>query len=354
MSTALSKEIKVQVICCVFNQVEFIKDALNGFVKQKTNFPFEVLVGDDCSTDGTSDIIAEYAMKYPNIIKHIKRNKNLGAQANSFDLLTRVNADYLALCEGDDYWIDENKLQNQVDFLEKNKHLNGVFCKTQILKEPEVMHWNSDFYFPKDEKGNQYWPSNLKKSIVQMKDVLPGIIATSSILYRYNKKFKYPEWFKTVIAGDRPMHCFMIKDGSFGYLDKVMSVYRVSSKGVWFKKNDDKNLVKEVNDWVKMLDNLHNFYGGTFKCIEDYRRNYILNAIHKSYINRNVNNLVALIKTYTDEFFDYIKQLNINQQKKYTFMGIPIWTVKQKEHKTVHYLLGFIPMIKVYFNKDEK
>ena len=163
MTMRLSDKTKLQIVCLAYNQAEFIRDTLDGFVMQKTNFPFEALIGDDCSTDGTSEIIAEYAVKYPNIIKHIKRKKNMGAQANSYDLLKSVTADYLALCEGDDYWTNPNKLQIQVDFLEKNRQLNGCFHKTQILKEPSVIHWNTDFAFPKDKYGNQYWPTNLKK-----------------------------------------------------------------------------------------------------------------------------------------------------------------------------------------------
>lgn len=312
MNTNLFKNIKLQIVCLAYNQAEFIRDALDGFVMQKTNFPFEVLIGDDCSTDGTSEIIAEYAQKYPHIIKHFKRKKNMGSQQNSFDLLKHVDADYLALCEGDDYWTDENKLQLQVDLLENNRQLNGCFHKAEIIKEKNVTSWNSDKYFPKDENGRQFWPTNLKKEIVKMADVLPGIIATSSIVYRYDKNFKYPEWFRTCIAGDRPMHCFMIKDGSFQYIDKVMSVYRISKKGVWFNKNNENNLVEETQSWVDLLNNLDDFFHKKFACIDFYRNETIKKAIRDSFEKQNTENLSKLMNIFKKHFLKMSNMLAAN------------------------------------------
>ena len=237
---------KLQVVCLTYNHEKYIRQALDGFVMQKTNFPFEVLIGDDASTDNTPKIIREYAKKYPNIIKPVLRKKNIGAQANSFDLLQMVNAQYLALCEGDDYWTDENKLQIQVDFLDSHPGCNGCWHNAEIKKEPNVMSWNSDFFFPADKHGYRYWPNtmlgfNKLKSRFTLTDILNGPIATASIVYRYPKQMIYPKWFKTAIAGDRSLHSLIIKDGYFKYIDKTMSVYRVSRTGVWFNKNNKQN-----------------------------------------------------------------------------------------------------------------
>ena len=94
---------------------------------QKTNFKFEVLIGDDASTDGTPKIINEYAAKYPDIIKPIIRTVNLGAMANLVDLFYKANGQYIALCEGDDFFTDNSKLQLQSDFLDKNKDYTVCF-----------------------------------------------------------------------------------------------------------------------------------------------------------------------------------------------------------------------------------
>ena len=105
------KEIKVQVVCVTYNQKEYIKEALDSFIMQKTNFGYEVLVGDDGSTDGTSEIVAEYAKKYPDIIKHIKRSSNIGALENFMDICDRVTSKYSAFYDGDDFCRTGNKLQ---------------------------------------------------------------------------------------------------------------------------------------------------------------------------------------------------------------------------------------------------
>ena len=93
----------VSIHCMTFNHAKYICDCLNGLVKQKTNFPFVAYVGDDCSTDGTTEIIKEYERKYPNIIKGIYHKKNTKAEGNFFDILKQCKGKYLVFCEGDDY-----------------------------------------------------------------------------------------------------------------------------------------------------------------------------------------------------------------------------------------------------------
>ena len=113
----MNNHIMVSVICNVFNHEAYIRDALEGFVSQKTNFPFEVLIHDDASTDKSADIIHEYEAKYPNLIKPIYQTQNQysrgGGITRKFQI-PRVKGKYIAMCEGDDYWTDENKLQKQV------------------------------------------------------------------------------------------------------------------------------------------------------------------------------------------------------------------------------------------------
>lgn len=125
----------VSISCITYNQVEFIKETLESFLKQKTSFGFEVLIHDDCSTDGTTEIIKDYAKKYPDIFFPIYEEVNqfsLGVPAGSAVWnLPRARGKYFALCEGDDYWTDPNKLQKQVDFLES--HPDYGMCYTKVL-----------------------------------------------------------------------------------------------------------------------------------------------------------------------------------------------------------------------------
>ena len=132
-STWQSSEIKVSVICCTYNHENYIKDALNGFLMQKTKFPFEVLVNEDASTDNTARILKEYEEKYPQIIKPIYHDVNEYSQGIDIfgNLAKLAKGKYIAISQGDDYWIDENKLQMQVDFLEGNPEYGMCYTKTK-------------------------------------------------------------------------------------------------------------------------------------------------------------------------------------------------------------------------------
>ena len=128
----------VSVYCLTYNHAKYIKDALEGFVHQKTNFQFEVIVHDDASTDGTADIIKDYARKYPDIIVPIYQNENQYSKkvpiTRTF-VLPILKGKYYAACEGDDFWCDENKLQKQVDWLENNPEYSLIitFAPGNIL-----------------------------------------------------------------------------------------------------------------------------------------------------------------------------------------------------------------------------
>lgn len=118
--TMVSDNIMVSVIMITYNHERFIREAIDSILMQKTNFCFEILIGDDASTDGTGKIVSEYADRFPNKIHAVIRTENIGATKNAYDILCRAKGKYLASCEGDDYWTDEYKLQKQVDVLEKN------------------------------------------------------------------------------------------------------------------------------------------------------------------------------------------------------------------------------------------
>ena len=116
-------EVKVSVVCLAYNHAKYIRDALEGFVSQKTSFPFEVIVHDDASTDGTDLIIKEFQSRYPEIIKPVFQKENQYSQGVSIAqafLYPLVHGEYVALCEGDDYWTDPLKLQKQVEALESH------------------------------------------------------------------------------------------------------------------------------------------------------------------------------------------------------------------------------------------
>lgn len=356
MTTSLSKNKKVQVVCLAYNQVEFIRDALNGFVMQKTNFPFEVLVGDDCSTDGTSEIIAEYAKKYPHIITHIRREQNMGAQENSFDLLNRVDADYLALCEGDDYWTNPNKLQMQVDLLEKNKHLNGCFHNV-LIKKFRVKKWYGDIAHKKNFFGRQFWPNGLLNFYVKkeysLKDVLSGIIATSSVMYRW-KNFKLPNFFEKVIYGDRTLNSIICANGTFGYINKTMSVYRVSKKGIAYHTSYEEMIEENSKKELEMFQNLDKYFDYRFHKLflreEAQRFIYILLQLATK---NDKSELVKFIDENYEIYHFILTKKELKRKIYHKIFGLTYLKIKIKSNIKIYYILGFIPLFFTRGDYDE-
>ena len=130
------EEILVSICCITYNQKNYIRDTLEGFVSQKTNFSYEVLIHDDASTDGTADIIREYARRYPEKMKPILQLENQYAKglynvSGTYNF-PRARGRYIAMCEGDDYWTDRYKLQRQVDFMEAHPDCSLVFHSARI------------------------------------------------------------------------------------------------------------------------------------------------------------------------------------------------------------------------------
>lgn len=124
----------ISIKCMTYNHQEYISQAIDGFLIQKTNFPFEVLIHDDASTDTTIDIIKEYQKYFPKIIKPIFENENQFKYRKHHEKINKVlRGKYIAFCEGDDYWIDENKLQMQVDFLEGNPEYGLTYTLARIF-----------------------------------------------------------------------------------------------------------------------------------------------------------------------------------------------------------------------------
>lgn len=215
----------LSIICLVYNHVNYIRDCLDGFVKQKTNFPFEVLINDDCSTDGTADIIREYEKKYPNLFRCVYQTENQWGKKDIWlDILfPMIQGKYVALCDGDDYWIDPLKIQKQVDFLET--HLDYSICF-----HPVTVHWEdqreNDVIIPNESilgKKNDFDLSNLVKQ---------NFIPSNSVVYRWQKDVVtfFP---RGVQPGDWCLHLFHAKYGKIKMLSDVMSVYRRNKGGIW-------------------------------------------------------------------------------------------------------------------------
>lgn len=221
------KEILVTVWCLTYNHEKYIRDAFEGFLMQQTNFMFEVVVFDDASTDGTSDIVREYAIKYPNVIKAFiaKTNTYGKAERSKFirDWQRRFfRGKYMAYCEGDDYWIDPYKLQIQINYMEN--HSDCVLCLHNAL-----MFDNNESLTKvvNPYKGSGEKDISAEELIMQYSGHPP----TASSLYRTEVAVERAELFFNTPVGDYPMQLYAYTQGRIHYSSRIMSVYRWFNAG---------------------------------------------------------------------------------------------------------------------------
>lgn len=231
----MENQIMVSVYCLAYNHAKYIRQTLEGFVNQKTNFRYEVIVHDDASKDGTQNIIKEYAEKYPEIFVPILQKENqFSKKINllSTYIYPEIRGKYVALCEGDDYWTDLYKLQKQVDILESHPECIISTHKVGRIKEDgEVLEGS----FP--AKNLNIVPGILKQNIFMKYLIVKGyLFHTSSYMYRKELLDIYVEkkpGFISLFSGDYATLCLAASHGSCFFMREEMSKYRVMSQGSW-------------------------------------------------------------------------------------------------------------------------
>ncbi|MDR1701144.1 MAG: glycosyltransferase [Sporomusaceae bacterium] len=226
-------EKKLTIVCPTYNQEIFIGQTLQSFVMQKTKYHFEVIVSDDCSTDGTAEIVRQYAKQYPEIIKPIFRKKNLGfgKSGNCITTLSSANTEYVLICEGDDYFDDPLKIEKQLNFLEENPGYTICFHPVKVIFE----HLNiPDTIFPYLRECS---PKEREKLFTFASLLVKGnYISTNSVMYRwlFRGRKKITDVFpQDIMPGDYFLHLLHAREGKIGFIDEVMATYRRHSGGMW-------------------------------------------------------------------------------------------------------------------------
>lgn len=264
-STQTAPRARVSVICTCYNHEKYIAKALDSFLMQKTDFAFRVLVGDDASTDGSPAIISEYAERYPDIIVPVLRSENIGGGHNWEDLVSRCDTDYIAFCDGDDYWTDENKLQRQFDLMESDASLRACFHDTLIVDETEGGAWFQASNFSHTKDGSMRWPSGnrhfVKKRRYRTVNFIPfGFIHTSSIFIRWDYGIAFPQWIFGHGFGDYPLWAIQINKGAIGYIDEALSVYRRTGNTLFDFKSRTEYWLKSKPGNLAIDDGLLDFF----------------------------------------------------------------------------------------------
>ena len=221
----MSEKIMVSVMCTAFNHVEYIREALDSMLNQQTDFAYEILVNDDCSTDGTAEVVHEYAEKYPDRIRAFFPEKNLYSQnidVYYHSFFPNARGKYVAFCEGDDYWTDPTKLQRQVDFLEAHEDYSACVHNT-------TLHYcdaaQPDTALVKHEEDCD----------IGFELILPGMDNawhTSSLLARTEVLASPPDYYHIASEhgfGDFPYGLMVRNAAKVRFLNREMSVYRLNS-----------------------------------------------------------------------------------------------------------------------------
>jgi glycosyltransferase involved in cell wall biosynthesis len=226
---------KISVFMITYNHEHFIAQAIEGILMQKTTFPFELVIGEDCSTDGTRAVAQRYADKYPGIIRLLPSEKNLGMQANAHRTLLACRGEFLAFCEGDDFWTDPYKLATQIDFMERNPGCSICFHNHNLLIHSEN-GGQIQYPFYTDDGATEHGEIHaLKPPAVQNPCMLMGgsAILLHTCMVRNLFVNGLPPYLMNVLCVDWVMTILASRGGDIRYIDKVMGIYRWHPGGVW-------------------------------------------------------------------------------------------------------------------------
>lgn len=299
-------EIAVSVCCLAYNHEKYIRDALEGFVNQKTNFRYEVLVHDDASTDKTARIIKEYEEKYPDIIRGIYQKENQysqGVYVWEAYIYPIVRGEYIAICEGDDCWIDQNKLQRQFNALEKHP-------------ECDMCAHSSKWFDCSKNKVVKVFPEISKERVLTVEEVIygeGGFLPTASLFFRKGILMN-PMDFQRIWNIDYSLQIRGALRGGIVFTPEAMSLYRWQTEGSWTSRNSNLEAQMVLYDKKKtMLTELNKETSGRYQEIINKR------------LKKNEFNKLLLMGNYKGVFSKenkcFLQELSLLEQLKIYIKG---------------------------------
>jgi glycosyltransferase involved in cell wall biosynthesis len=235
---------KLSVLIVTYNHERFLAQAMTSVLAQQINFDYEIVVGEDCSTDGTRDILMDFYRRFPDRIVPLLRDRNVGGGRNLEAGLAACRGQYLALLEGDDYWISDDKLRKQVEFLDT--HPDFAMCCHRARVLPEV------------DLGYADVSPSLTAGSYTIEDLLKGnFVMTSTTVLRRDLYGPLPSCFSGMNLGDWPRLALAARQGKIALMDDVMAAYRVHSGGVWSALP----VRSRLEDTIRMLAALDKYLG---------------------------------------------------------------------------------------------
>ena len=220
-------------VCTIaYNVAPFIRDTIEGVLMQRVDFDMEYVICEDVSTDDTAEIIQEYADRYPNLIRFIRNEKNLGMNPNFAKALLECRGKYVAIVDGDDYWTDPNKLQMQVDFLESHPECSFCGTATQVYYQARNEFVPGHPELPIDDDSVHYF------GVEDMYKPWPFWIPTHSLVLR-NEYVELPDWYTGSVYFDRPLRLILALRGKVVYINRTTCVYRKHGWNITNKRTYD-------------------------------------------------------------------------------------------------------------------
>ena len=217
---------KASVLMITYNHARFIAQAIESALIQRTDFAYELVVGDDCSTDGTGDIVRRYADRYPDVIRPLWTDRNLGMLPNFLRCWKACRGQYIAVLEGDDYWINPEKLATQVEAMERHPEWPMCFQRVQVVFD--------------DGRPPVLQPAGPQKPVFTVRDLMHrNPVQPCGVIYRAGQLGNLPDRLAGLALGDWPLAILHALHGDVGFLDQVMAVYRQHRGGAWSHRSGD-------------------------------------------------------------------------------------------------------------------
>ncbi len=282
----------VSIFCITYNHADFIRQAIEGFLRQETTFPVEIFIHDDASTDGTADIVRDYQAAYPRLFSIVTQAENKYSTVGFrvfFECLTRQRGEFVALCEGDDYWTNPHKLQIQVDLLSSQPRLSCCFHQTKVVDEENLVIRNENFRPQGSEFTFYECLTRLRKGY-----------ATCSMVFRTSALQNISSWF-TEDPNDLFLELQLAKAGNIAFIDKNMAAYRRHSGGVWSSQSRVKQTLAIINRYEILLQD-KSFSEAVKSRVEFIRDEYVqqlcMRGDCKSILGETNPNLLLVLKAY--------------------------------------------------------
>lgn len=300
---------KVSVCLITYRHADYLTQCLDSILEQKTNFPFEIVIGEDGSKDETTEIVKRYALAHPEKIRAFVRPQNIGAKLNFMHALFQCKGEYIVHIEGDDFFTDSNKLQLQADYLDQHRNLSACFHNAEIQYEAAL---GIDAHLLND---HDQAPLVHTQDFLQEKET--WFMATAAVMIRRQYLTLIPEWFLECKSGDIPLYVILAEQAPIGYLPKVMSVYRKHLSGLSFTDN--------TKDWrflknrIFMYSQLDTFTKGRFKeNIQRMLKEYYFQSLHSPEITSSpIRKIQHFIKAQSLEKPGTWKQCKANLKAHY-------------------------------------